>query len=431
MRSGKGRITLPCAAGSGTWWSLVAAGSLVLEFATAVSAGGLSWVPDRRRDQFQREGGYAVLPYAFELPGIGTGYGVLGAVNNIGGSCADVAGTFFEGEVSGQAFGVESIHLVPETLIFDIGGAHIGNVAIQSYSQRGMGTEKDDYSQAEFTDMMGLASRLTATFCERRLEGYIAYYGQESRMTSLRDASGMVIVETDSFEEWAGTEVLGGRVDLTDDYLDPRRGVRFEPSVWFSPPSGSSADYFFVDTSVTAYLPFGKRSTWAFNYLRSDAFVVHEGETDPYVVAAEEGLDYSNTADIRERQYVDSIVAANTHGTATSLGGISRLRSYPESRYRGAHTEFFGTEFRWNITDEAKPFDLFFVKDVRTAIQVAPFYEIGSVADEAGDLWAISRSSYGVGLRIVTASGLIYRFDIAAGQEGIQPSIFFQYPWEL
>jgi hypothetical protein len=32
---------------------------------------------------------------------------------------------------------------------------------------------------------------------------------------------------------------------------------------------------------------------------------------------------------------------------------------------------------------------------------------------------------------VVTASGLVYRMDMAFGQEGAQPSIFFQYPWEL
>ena len=107
------------------------------------------------------------------------------------------------------------------------------------------------------------------------------------------------------------------------------------------------------------------------------------------------------------------------------------MRSYPESRYRGAHTQFLGTEIRGNLTDEMKPFNLILVKDVRTAVQIAPFYELGTTADSYGELWSQVRDSYGVGLRIVTASGLIYRFDLAAGADGVQPSIFFQYPWEL
>ena len=410
---------------------LLAVMCFVCDLPGAVNAAD-SWIPDRRRDQFPRESGYAVFPYLFDLPGIGAGYGVLGAVNNVGGTCTDIAGTFFEGDVSGQAFGLDSIQLVPQTLILDIGGAYITSAAIQSYSQRGMATDKNSYSVAEISDMLGTASRLTATFLDRRLEAYIAYYGNQGRLAALRDPDGNIIVQTpEASSKWVGTDVVGGRVDLTDDYLDPRRGLRFEPSLWWTPASRDAADYLFLDASVTAYFPVGKRSVWAFNYLRSESFVMQKGESDPYVVARDEGLDYGAMADERERQYIDNLVAANTHGSATSLGGISRLRSYPEGRYQGAHTEFVGTEFRWNITDEVKPFNLFFVKDVRTAVQVAPFYEIGTVTDDVHDLWSITRSSYGVGLRIVTGSGLICRFDLAAGEEGFQPSIFFQYPWEL
>ena len=46
-------------------------------------------------------------------------------------------------------------------------------------------------------------------------------------------------------------------------------------------------------------------------------------------------------------------------------------------------------------------------------------------------MWDAVRQSYGAGLRVVTASGLVYRLDLATGDEGPQPSVFFQYPWEL
>lgn len=403
-----------------------------LECAVADIFGFDSWAPERRRTQFQSDSGYAVFPYVFDLPGIGSGYGVLGAVNNIAGTYTDVAGTFFEGDASGQALGADSIHLIPKTLILDCGAVYINRLAVQSYDQRGMDTDENDFSEAELNDMFGVAARLTATFLDRRVEGFVAYYGQQSQFVALRDTDGKIIVESqDAASPWAETYILGGRLDLTDDYMDPRKGIRFEPSIWWSPPAGNSANYFFVDASVSAYMPIGKRNTLAFNYLCSDAHVLVKGETDPYQVAKDEGLDYANPEDPREVLYIDNIVAENTYGSATSLGGLSRLRSYSEGRYRGAHTQFFGVEYRWNITDEVKPFDLFFVKDVRTAIQVAPFYEIGTTVDHASELWSVTRSSYGVGLRVVTGSGLIYRLDLAYGDEGFEPCIFFQYPWEL
>lgn len=88
-----------------------------------------------------------------------------------------------------------------------------------------------------------------------------------------------------------------------------------------------------------------------------------------------------------------------------------------------------GTEVRWNLTDEVTPFNIYIMKDIRTAVQLAFFYEVGTVSD--GALWVETRSSGGAGLRIVTGSGLVYRLDLSAGQEGFQPSVFFQYPWEL
>jgi len=69
------------------------------------------------------------------------------------------------------------------------------------------------------------------------------------------------------------------------------------------------------------------------------------------------------------------------------------------------------------------------MKDIRTAFQIALFYELGTVTDRRSELWDITRSSYGAGLRMVTASGMVYRVDFASGNEGVQTSIFFQYPW--
>jgi hemolysin activation/secretion protein len=98
-------------------------------------------------------------------------------------------------------------------------------------------------------------------------------------------------------------------------------------------------------------------------------------------------------------------------------------------RYRGAHTRFFGTEFRWNLTDEKTPFNLWFLKDIRTSFQIAFFYEIGSIADHEEDLFEETRHSTGVGLRAVMASGIVFRIDVATGEEGSEFVIFFDYPW--
>jgi hypothetical protein len=191
-----------------------------------------------------------------------------------------------------------------------------------------------------------------------------------------------------------------------------------------------------MDYNFTGYVPMATRNTLAFNFLRSDAVVTSMGETDPAAIQAQQGINCSDPALTPEQQQfcLDSVnltIANNTYGTATSLGGFNRLRSYSQGRFRGAHTLFYGTEFRWNLTDEAKPFDIFIMKDIRTSLQVAVFYERGSTADISADVGKTWRSSYGVGARMITASGVVFRADLANGNDGTSTAIFIGYPWEI
>jgi len=415
--------------------SLLLSFVLLLGLASAAQA-ELSFVPDRRRSQFQKEPAYVAVPYVYDFPGIGSGFGILGAAANIYGTNTDVVGTVFFGDVMGEALGIDAIHLIPEKLILDIGTAHMSTVSIQNYSQRGMATSRHDYTLIEFGDTFFDGARLTATFLERRLEAYAGFYGGSTQIKSIRDKDGNVIIEAKGGEkDRSRVAIYGGRVDLTDDYMDPRRGFRADMSWWRTPPSETGPDFYSIDYNATAFLPLGRRSTWAFNYYRSDAHVLRQGETDRAVIEQRTGLDCASLADPEQQrlcyQVIDTTIAGNTYGSASSLGGMSRLRSYPNGRYTGAHAEFYGTEIRWNLTDETTPFNIIVMKDIRTAFQIALFYETGTVADRRDELWDIRRSSYGTGFRMVTASGLVYRIDLATGYEGIQTSIFFQYPWEM
>jgi hypothetical protein len=391
-------------------------------------------IPDRRKDQFNTVPGWLIAPYIFDYPGLGKGYGIVGGATNIGGTYTTVGGTVFTGDVIGQAAGIYGIHLIPRQLILDAGAIYVSRITLLSYSQRGMGTQKNDHTLLEYGSDAFSGSRLTATFFDRRFELFAGIYGGHAQFKSILDRDGNVIIEAQNAAKTRTmTIVFGTRLDMTDDYLDPRRGFRFEMSRWNTPAQDLGPDFFFMDYSATAYVPFGRASTWAFNYFRSDAYVLSKGETDPSVIAQHLGLDCSTITNPQQQaqcqQVIDNEIAANTYGTASSLGGLSRLRSYPEGRYKGAHTEFFGTEIRWNVTEEYKPFNIVIMKDVRTAFQIALFYEIGTVSDRRSELWDITRSSYGVGFRMVTASGLVYRVDLASGNEGFQTSVFFQYPW--
>jgi hypothetical protein len=51
------------------------------------------------------------------------------------------------------------------------------------------------------------------------------------------------------------------------------------------------------------------------------------------------------------------------------------------------------------------------------------------VSETSGSLWHETRYSYGAGLRLVAASGSVYRADLAYGSEGNEFTVFFFYPW--
>ena len=80
---------------------------------------------ERRREQFVTDFGYVAIPIPFSVPGVGTGLGVAGNINNIPifgeETTTDVyALTIPFGDVKGSIIGVTDIPLWPKTLIFDI-----------------------------------------------------------------------------------------------------------------------------------------------------------------------------------------------------------------------------------------------------------------------------------------------------------------------
>ena len=391
---------------------------------------------ERRRPQFQKEHGYYIIPAPYSLPGHGQGLAIAAVTTNISNTYTDVYGFALTGDLAGFGGAVADIHLVPETLILDLNAESFNKAKITNYSQRGMRSEKNDFTLLDLTDINFFGTRLTSTFFERRFEIYGGGYDFGSRIERIRDNSGKIILEAeDSATGGAQIWILGTRLDITDDYSDPRKGFRFDVSGWWSPPKRSaSPDYYILDYNATAYIPIGIRNTWIFNYFRSDAHIIRKGETDRTAIEQEQGLACSSIADPEKQklclQVIDNTIAANTYGTASGLGGRSHLRSYPEDRYSGAHTSFYGTEFRWNLTEEFTPFNIYIMKDIRTALQIALFYEAGSVADKVSELGDIVKSSYGAGFRMVTASGIVFRADVATGNEGVEITVIIGYPWE-
>lgn len=390
---------------------------------------------ERRRNQFLDKQGYYVFITPYSLPGIGSGGGLVGAVSNIDDSYADFYAYLLTGDLEGGGFALSDVHLLSQRLVLDVTGSKLSKLFIQNYSMRGIGGDKDDYTLLEMDENNFLGLRLTATFYDRMLEFYTMGYDGGWHISKLRDNHGNVTQDlADSNTVDYGVGIVGLRIDFTDDYQDPRQGVRFDVNAGkVLEREKHSPDQFVVQYNLTGYFPVRRRDTIVFNYYQADAVVRSKGETDRVAIEGIYGFECSTGTPAEQEDcnhVVDNIIAGNRFGTAGGLGGTSRLRAFPMDRYQGAHIRFAGVEYRWYLTDESTPFDIWIAKDIRTSIQLAFFYEAGTVADHGGDLYDKYRADAGLGIRMITEGGFILRGDVAWGREGPGVSVIIGYSWE-
>ncbi len=391
---------------------------------------------ERRKDQFGRDFGYYVYPIAGEIPGLGTAAGVGASVLNMGDGDTDFTGYYVRGDFEATGFAVLDYHVLPQRLIFDF-GYNDYLVAATAYD-RGIDSDPEDviYPKAEGKYLLG---QLTLSFDERRYEAFVRLLVGRERLHEVLDKDGQAFEGVDTDWDRGHLISLGGSVDLTDDRLDPRRGVRFEFSTRLPTDNDpAESEYFVNDYNLTGYWPMRRWDTLAFNLYYSRAHITRSGVDDLSVLQALYGLDCgryppgpeADACQRTESKLLIGIQANNRYGTASPLGGTQRLRAYDNGRFYAGQALFYGVEYRWNLTDEHTPFDIFIAKGIRTGIQLAAFWERGMVADHFADLLQDGRSSYGIGARVVL-SGVIIRFDLAHGEEGAQTQLFITYPWSM
>lgn len=393
------------------------------------------WYPSRRKDPFPSERSYLIFPLPYSIPGIGSGlFLTLYETNYVFPHRAYFL--LVAGDAEGTIFGVEQIQLLPKRLLLDLFTEDLNKASIRNYTLRGMDTGKNDYNLIELNKVDYSQWQLTYTAWERRFDAFVNGAQQGLRTTRVRDSSGNVISNfAEAQNSYQQFYVAGFQLDLTDEFYDPRRGARLVTQYQDAPrQSSAQPDYYTVNVRFNGYIPVGRQSTLAFTVLQSDARVRSKGDTDVASLTAKNFLgctsgDPRDPVCQAQSALVANDLAANSNGSSTPLGGSTYLRAYSDSRFRGAHTLFSAVEFRLNLTDEFTPFDYLIFKDVRTSLQIAPFYEAGSVSETEGSLGATWKTDYGIGLRMVTGSGTAYRVDVAVGDEGSATTIFVNYPW--
>ena len=409
---------------------------MMLSVPTAFSLG-----PERRQEQFSTIPGYLVFPAPYVFPGIGEGLMLVGYSGNFLETTIDAYLVGFSGDAAGLVGSVDEVFVVPELIYFSGWKFNISKYGINSYSSRGMESEKDDFNIIVGNKFEMDIFKVSLSLFERRLEAALLSQTQYGESHKILDSKGNLLNEIDPPQTFQGKkEGIELQLDWTDDFKDPRTGLRLKSTYDLNTSEDAdSPEYYLTSHGLTFYQPVFGESTWAFHFFRSDAKVRKEGYTDLKTALLAEGLNeehatscsYAPTSEACA-SYVNkaqNTINANRNGTAHPLGGQDRLRSYPGNRYQAAHTLFYGTELRWNFDTSTEVLDWYFFSDVLQALQATVFWEQGSVSEEAQDLGKITRSSYGGGLRLVGGSGNTYRFEISTGEEGAEMIVMFQYPW--
>ena len=394
------------------------------------------WAPERRKDQNPTQPAHLIVPLPYSKPGIGEGIVLLGTVTNIGETTADISALFVGGDAEGTILNGSEIPLYSDVLFLDFYLQDIDRAAVNNYSIRGINnTGENDFTVMDVNVAKENRFDLYLTFLERRLNFYYSYNKFEYQVVAFREPGGTLITTLgEPFVNSGDSDSFRVSVDLTDDYLDSRKGLKFDVTYQdHKADTFKEPEFYTLDFNILGYIPIRNFDTLVLNYYQSDAHVTRKGETDPTSIRAELNSNCAPTDTqclTTEQELVDNFISARTNGTSTTLGGDLRLRSFPQMRYQGAHTAFIGAEYRWNISQEVKPFDYFIWKDVRTGLQVAFFAEIGTVAETSSKLWDETRYSVGTGIRLVAGSGAVYRADVATGDEGTELIVIFDYPWE-
>lgn len=391
---------------------------------------------ERRRDQFNADYSYFVYPIAGNVPGLGVASGVGATLANIGETQTDFTGFYITGDFTAGGATLLDVHLIDRLLIFNT-GVYTYKVAPKVF-RRGIDSDKNDYILPFFEGDAAVA-QLTLTFDERRYELYTRWLTSGGKLDRVLDRNGAEFGSIDKSLQTENVLNLGFTADITDDVQDPRDGWRVE-GVRRSPMEQRfmSSKFDIYDLNLTAYMPVGSTSTWAFNAFYSSAERQSAATTDRATLQSAIGLQCAAIPDpaaqaqcrATETQFLDDRIAYNEYGVATPLGGTQRLRSYPNGRFFGGKAVSYGTELRWNLTEERTLVDWFILRGLRTNLQLALFGEAGSVADAWNDLHRRFRYSYGGGFRALF-SGVTIRFDIGFGDEGAEMQLFLDYPWSV
>jgi hypothetical protein len=393
----------------------------------------LGLIPDRRPDVTIRKPGFALVPVYGHIPGIGNTYGLGFSDQNLWNSHTDFTALVSVGDISAAVFQLNDIRMLDDHLVFGIIG-YGAQYTFNIFDRGGFSTSTDYFASQE--NEYGGAADLALKFWKERIQIYGHLGTSRMQVGKIVDPAGNTFGNNDVAYHDVATYAVGANLDLTDDVWDPHEGLLLQAKRYANNIYDPSRSLFYMlNLEGSYYIPVGW-STWVFDYFRSSSLVTEQSSMNQTQLQQSIGLNcnytdpavQSNCQQAQARR-INERIAENEYGTAARLGGSNFLRGFVSGRISGSQTEFWGTEFRWNITHGGQPFDYEFLQGFRSSFQLAAFYELGRASDPPLPVEeAPWRSSYGAGVRLLF-SGLVLRGDVGFSDEGPQLTLFVGYPW--
>jgi hypothetical protein len=389
-----------------------------------------------RRKTFESEISWFVYPIIGSIPGVQDFYGLGGTVSGIGGTESDITvislkgkAEYFEDDFQIDIFSIFDIPLFTEHLTFTWFSTKIRNAGWPE-GERGIDSSPDSmyYLLASKVDASG--GELSVNVLENQLELYYAYTDASVQPYGLVDPNGTFYnAQNAGIIESPRGYRYGLYLDDTDNRRDPRIGYRFQYEKWGQPSSrAGNSEYFQEDYNLSGYIPIlaeGK-GVLVLNQFFGSSTVIKKGTIDQSQFVCDNTLKPGCQV-ILDELYARQVAEAE-NGKATSLGGTNRLRGYSTNRFYDSYTNFRGAEFRWYVHEVQEAFNFILEKGTFAGLQLAFFYEQGTVSPDKASLWKNMRSSYGAGTRFIFNT-IIVRIDRGFGKEGGETTFFVGYPF--
>ena len=414
---------------------LFRSGLIVLLFVVCWTSSASALLFERRKT-FDSEISWFVYPVVGTIPGVQDFYGLGGTVSGIGGSESDITlislrgkAKYFEGDFQIDILSIFDIPLFTDHLTFTWFSTKIRNAGWPE-GERGIDSDPDSmyYLLASNVDASG--GELSVNVLENQLEFYYAYTDAKVQPYGLVDPNGTFYSAQNAgiIESPRGYR-YGLYLDDTDNRRDPRIGYRFQYEKWGQPSSREgNSEYFQEDYNLSGYIPVlaDGKGVLVLNQFFGSSTVLKKGTVDQSRYVCDNTLKPGCQAILNEL-YARQVAEAE-NGKATSLGGTNRLRGYRTNRFYDSYTNSRGAEFRWYVHEVQEAFNFILEKGTFAGLQLAFFYEEGTVSPYKGSLWKNMRSSYGAGTRFLFNT-IIVRIDRGFGREGGQTTFFVGYPF--